>query len=263
VQKDGVRVTVTVDENPLHAGKPTWLTATVTNIGRDVLVWFHDGCAIPVSVFGQLAGAQWRPGTAQQGELERFKDYAVGHSGDLGIRIYFTPEAYIGKGGIGCADVGIADRIAPGGKITRRLQWNGQAYVQDGPPPSGPVRLLATFEYYWRASKGEPANITDQKITVPIDAWVVDGRIDLLDPPEIVDAALAAPAFADFIRARQVGNASEPVLRFDSATGLWTVGLIEYAGSVSRLHYALVEPQTGQVQAIGDRDWDFKIDGNP
>lgn len=263
IEKDGVRVIVALDENPLHAGKPTWATATVTNIGKGDLIWFHDGCAIPVGVSGPMDGARWRAGIEQEGSLKKFKEYAVGKTTDLTIHIYFTPEPYIGKGAIGCIDVGIADRIKPGARIHQRLQWNGQAHLLNGPPPSGPVRLMATFEYYWRATNGEPANILDQKITVTLDSWVVDGRTDLLDLPEIVDAALALPEFADFVRARQIGDANEPVIRFDDKMDLWTVGLIEYSGDVSRLHYALVEPQTGRVQAIGDRDWDFTTEGNP
>ena len=46
--REGVRVTIVLDANPLRAGQPTWVTTTVQNVGPDGLIWFHDGCGIVV-----------------------------------------------------------------------------------------------------------------------------------------------------------------------------------------------------------------------
>jgi hypothetical protein len=59
VERDGVRVRIELDRNPMPAGEPTWVATTVTNIGDDDLIWLHGGCAISVGVNGRMNGRRW------------------------------------------------------------------------------------------------------------------------------------------------------------------------------------------------------------
>ena len=47
IEANGVRVTIELERNPMPAGEPTWVTTTVTNTGRDDVIWLHGACAHP------------------------------------------------------------------------------------------------------------------------------------------------------------------------------------------------------------------------
>jgi hypothetical protein len=134
--------------------------------------------------------------------------------------------------------------------------------LQLGLPPSGPLTLRVSAGYYWRARDGEPANIRSALLEFDMQAWILTGRGDaLLDPPEVVDAALASQEFVTWLKSRRLRYGHDPVLRFDPSTGLWEVGLLDY--ETERLHVALVHPATGEVVSIVDRAWDSDVDGFP
>jgi hypothetical protein len=38
-EQNGVRLTIELERNPLPAGQPTWITKTITNTGRDAVVY--------------------------------------------------------------------------------------------------------------------------------------------------------------------------------------------------------------------------------
>ena len=46
--RDDIRVTVTLQRNPLPAGELSWVKTKVENIGDTNVTWFHGGCATPV-----------------------------------------------------------------------------------------------------------------------------------------------------------------------------------------------------------------------
>lgn len=266
VERDGVRLTVTLDRNPLVAGQPTWVTTEVRNTGRDDLIWFHDGCAIAVGVWGTVEGATWRLGGGHSAKGADFKLWALDNSGASGpVTIYFTPEKYIGYGRIGCPDIGLSDVVPPGGTIRAQALWDGQANRALGPAPSGPVELVGGFRYYWRETSGEPADITRQIIEVRLASWVVGGRDrTLLDPGEVVDAALADADFAAWIEGQEMRSGADAVLRMAPDQDVWWVGLVQYFDDkTSRLHAVLVHPRTGAVLGTVDRDWSFETEGNP
>lgn len=268
VEHDGVRVTIELERNPMPAGEPTWVKTTVTNVGRDDLTWFHDGCAIAVGVNGQMKDAGYRAGASLQAPFQTWKGYLLDvrtiRDGDVWIG--FTPERFIGKGSFACSDVGIGDRVRPGASISRRAQWNGLGYLYGPPPPTGMVDLVGSFSYYWRESTGEPDDITKQVIDVPLRTWVLGGSDVLLDPGEAVDAALADPRLPGVLARLELRNANEPYLRYDVVTSTYAIGVLVDGNPPqipSTLHTAIVDAHTGDVLDFVERIWDWQAEGNP
>jgi hypothetical protein len=261
-------VTIRLDRNPMPAGEPTWITTSVENTGQDAVSWFHDGCANPVGVWGQVE-ARWREGLQMIGDPAQFKRYALGLSLDLEgpapIYIQFVPEDRVGRGSVGCADIGITDEIAPGEVLERRQQWNGQAAGALGLAPAGPVRLDALFGYYWRASEAQPDEIIDRTIEVSLDAWVDPGKPEVhLDPPEVIDIALTDPQFAAWFAERDFANGVQDWVRFLPDANAWEVGVIEWnTPGGSRLHYVIIDPIDGTITDRVDRAWDQRADPMP
>ena len=267
-EQDGVRITIELERNPIPAGEPTWVRITVTNLGHDDLIWFHDGCAITIGVNGQLEDAGYRTGASLSAPFQTFKGYLldVRSIRDGDIWIGFTPEAYIGKGSFGCSDIGISDRVRPGASIAQRAQWNGLGYLFGPPPPSAGVDLIGSFRYYWRESTGEPEDITKQVIDVHLRTWVLGRAEVLLDPAEAVDAALADPRLPDFLARLKLRYANEPFLRYDTGTGTYAIGVLvdgDEPQTRSTLHTAIVDAHTGEVRDFRERIWDWQAEGNP
>ena len=133
VDNAGVRVSIEIDRNPVPAGEFSWVTTTVENTGPDAIHWYTDGCQIHVSVWGELplrwAWGRQEPSTGFAPEDFAgftFKDWALntapGGAGDDPIRLDFTPESHVGRGDMGCLDVG----ILPG-------PWLGRARLTTDP----------------------------------------------------------------------------------------------------------------------------------
>ncbi|OGO54433.1 MAG: hypothetical protein A2V85_05010 [Chloroflexi bacterium RBG_16_72_14] len=268
VEQDGVRVKIELERNPIPAGEWTRLTTVVRNTGDNVVTWFHDGCAITVGTWGEMASA-WRPGIAQTDVPATFKDRAL----DLAYRstplpgpiIDFVPERWAGTGTHGCADLGMSDLILPGKAIRQRYVWEGHAGHRWGPPPSGPVTLTGTFAHYWRGREEPEGDIRDRTIEVALDAWITGGADDSwLSPPEVVDAALADPAFVAYLETQDLGNGREEILWYRPELGAWEVGvLVWYEFPEPRLHLVLVDPHTGAIRDTVDRPWNEDVDGFP
>jgi hypothetical protein len=269
VEQDGVRVRLELERNPMPAGESTTLTAVVRNLGTDVVTWFHDGCAITVNTWGEMASG-WRLGTEHQGVGATFKGrvlyYSAGPTPMPGPIINFVPERHAGRGSFGCADIGLSDRIRPGEAITQRYVWEGQAGLRWGPPPSGPVTLTGTFAYYWRGrDEPEDLDLDNRKIAVPLDAWIAGGADEtLLSPPEVVDAALADPAFLRYLGTQDLGNGRDEILWYRPELGVWQVGVLAwYEAATPQMHLVHVDPRTGEVLETVDRPWDERMDGFP
>lgn len=255
VEQDGLRVTIRLDETPLRAGVPAWITKKVTNLGDEAVVWSHGGCVTTVNVLGTMDERPWRPGIAHEGIAAELKEWLISDNSLNGmIYIDFRHEELIGAHRGGCSDIGDGSRLRPGESITQRAQWNGSMDFRLGDPPSGPLHLKGSFRDYHRPAEGRPRD-SDAGIEIRLDTWVIDGRDpDLLDPPEVIDAALASPEFSAWLETRNIGNANDPAMAFDEDAGLWEVGLLEYD---TRTYYvARVHPRTGQVIDIIRRPWD-------
>ena len=267
-ERDGVRVTIELERNPMPAGEPTWATTTVTNVGRDNLIWFHDGCAISVGVNGKVANAMYRPGRSLPPAMDALKTYLldVRAIGDGEIWIGFAPERFVGKGAVVCSDVGIGDRVRPGASIRQRAQWNGLGYLYGPPPPTAAVDLVGSFRYSWREETGEPEDITKQVLDVHLPTWVVGRPDDVLDPAEAVDAGLADRRLADLLGGLKLRNANEPYLRYNPGTATYAIGVLvdgDPPQVPSMLHTAIVDAHTGDVIDFVHRIWDWQKEGNP
>jgi hypothetical protein len=260
-ERDGIRVTIELDRNPLPAGKQTWATMTVKNVGKGDVTWFHDGCAIAVGLQAKLVDVEWRKGKEHAGQSATFKSDLIRDIPE-GVWISFAPEWNIGKGSIGCADLGMSDTIHAGRSIKQRAQWDGMAYLRLGMPPSGRASLHGWAGYYYRG-KHRPANMLETGvIKVGGEVWIADGKDpSWLDPPEVIDAALADPEFVQWIAKLELGNGNQEILWFDLDLGLWQVGTLHYG--LKQLHYLLVDPVTGEVVDTVERPWVPDVDGYP
>jgi hypothetical protein len=266
IEQDGVRVTIELERNPMPAGEATWVSTTVTNVGSDDMVWFHDGCAVAVGVGGTMAGTKWRPGIGgQRGAALEYRSFALERLGvdDGSISIRFTEEARVGqKGTYGCSDIGIGDKLEPGDSIEQRARWDGSAGTLLGPPPTGLVRLTGSFRYYWREAAGEPENITTGVVDLPLDAWIEQSGPGGIHPAEAIDIALSDVRLANLLESRDLWNANEPLIRFDPSDSVWQVGLLEH-GDRPFVHLVLVDGATGTLRGWVERSWDFDVDGFP
>ena len=260
VENGGVRVSIEIDGNPVPAGEFSWVTATVENTGPDPIHWFTDGCEIHVGVWGELplrwAWGQREPSTESAPEDFAgftFKDWALntapGGARDESIRLDFTPESHIGRGEMGCADVGILQDLGPGERVSQRRRWDGQAALGFGPAPSGPAEVHAWFRHWWRDSELEGAR-ADIELRLPIE--IVGGRDPrFLSPGQAIDVALRVPALRELLgRNPSIQDWDMPVvLEVDDSTQLWRVGLRAIDGTAVTV---IVEPlQASVVDVIG------------
>lgn len=263
---NATRIELELERNPLPAGEPTWVTTRVTNTGTDDLVWFHDGCAITIGVTGAIEGAVLRSGLNLENPQMAWKGYLLDLTGPAPppATIYFTPEPFVGRGSVGCADIGIQDRIPPGGSIQQRAQWDGLVEPGLVPPPSGRVDLVGTLRYTRRASDPEPDDITEKTVSVNLDAWIVGDDPTLLHPGEAVDAALAEPRLTAILADRELRNGNEPVLRYDISRSAYEIGMLESGDlEVAIVHLVVIDAHTGELVEFVERPWDYDVDGFP
>jgi hypothetical protein len=263
---DGIRIRIELARNPLVAGERNRVDVTVTNTGRGVMTWFHDGCAQPVSVYGESLVA-WDPGRQLSPQGQMFKQYALGtYNGQPlpGARIRFVPKAMLGKGSYGCADLGMADRVKPGASLRRTLWWTGYTDVNRALPPTGPLRIDATAGYFWHGTK-EPERIADRAYELSLDAWVVGGTgAGRLSPAQVVDAAVADPGFAALLETQTLANGREEIAWYDAGTDTWEVGVMPWYETVPpQIHGVRVDAVTGAILGQLDRPWDEEVDGFP
>ncbi|MFV2063512.1 MAG: hypothetical protein ACC726_08355, partial [Chloroflexota bacterium] len=257
---DDVKLRLTLDDYPLVAGKPTWITTKVKNVGDTAITYWTDSCENAVGVRGELVGERWRPG--QPADVEAIRDAGRSQYDDLRWRSQEWNTAGIETIGLGfaakgvpnadewvCADIAIPHRVPPGGVVEQRLRWDGQALGRLGPPPDGVARITGSFDFRRPGTKGR------QNIEVQLDVPVTEGRDpELLHPMEAVDAALADDAFRALIEPVRIGNASEEVVLYDDERGVWVVGACgRFEKQWGYWKAAVVDAATGEVKRILDR----------
>ena len=265
--RDDIRVTVTLQRNPLPAGELSWVKTKVENIGDTNVTWFHGGCATSVGV-GGVVRTDWRVGSVHEGQRQAFKDAALGK--DYGESSYdspfvsFVPRDRLRTGSYGCADVGISEKLSPGASLKATHWWSGLDRATKALPPSGPVTLDIWSNYFWRGK--EPDQITDAvTFELTLDAWVSGGSSDSRPSPgEIVDAALGDAAFVEYLETQELHSGREVILWYDAAADAWEVGVMPwYETDPPRIHGVLVDATTGRVTGPLDRAWDEDRDGFP
>jgi hypothetical protein len=248
VEERGVRLRLVLERNPMPAGEPTWVTTELTNTGPDQLVWSTDGCATHVMVLGELTSHEWHDGVPQAGWAAEFKRN-VGQSGSA-MRLDFTPEAFVGIGDYGCADLAVEHRLPPGEAIVLRARWDGLIW-RAGLPPTAEAVVSATFQGWRREREGVNRR---RELKVELATWVA-GSPDapLMSAREAADFALRDPRLASWIRNVWIrrGNTID---EFDPARGVWHIGLaMERNGrNVTEARFATVDPATGRVLGVVD-----------
>ena len=264
-QVDGVKVRLTLDDYPLVAGKPAWITAKVKNEGDTAIRYVTDTCDIPFGIRGKMVGESWRPFEATDVSTilatgrSRYEDLRwrleQEYAGDPTIHVGFAPKGALGPEEWGCGgDIGRDHRLAPGETVEWRMRWDGGTIGtypagSFGPPPEGLARLRGTFDFK-RAGTADK-----QTIEVVLYVPVTDGRDPaLLQPMEAVDAALADGAFTALIEPVQLGDGWDEQLLFDAGREVWVVGACEdrprHAGTWKAV---VVDARSGEVRRLLDR----------
>jgi hypothetical protein len=254
--RDGIRVLVHLDQNPLEAGTPTWASIEVSNVSHEDVIWSHDGCAIPAGISGEMASS-WRSGIEQSGNAAKFKAQAIDDRlGNGQILIYFTPEPFVGKGEFGCADIGIAETLRPGDARHMRLRWSGMVARDKGLPPAGPVTLQIQAIYF------RPKSHTfDTQLKAEVPSWMTSSRGAIaLDPPEVVDAALADDALRTLVGGLDfLHGGFSSYLWYEPAIERWHVGVVVFCEDCpghGTVHGVDVNPHTGGVLERVEQPWD-------
>jgi hypothetical protein len=248
---EGVRVLIEADRNPMSAGEPTWVTTTVINRGPGVLRWMTDGCQIHVGVRGQMSGVRWSAGGPQHGAAQTFKSWANQTVVELSGPIMFglVPEPFVGRGDIGCADLGVPHELGAGNRVVMRHSWDGFTGTF-GLPPSGPAELVATFDYWWR--DGQPEG-RGPVVAARLPVLIAGGREPgALAPGQVLDVALSVPQFRAVLEAHPSLQEWDMPIRveFDPDNASWQVELRIEGGAT-----ALVEIDAfGDVRKVDVRD---------
>lgn len=256
VEEDGIRLSMTIERNPVRAGEPVWIRTTLRNVGDDAIVWQHGRCDSAVLVSGEMRDIEWRQGEPATGGFADFAWSAKSELTSVGtaIQLEIEPKGSIGTGGYGCSEIGYTDRVPPGASYRNRSRWDGTAQWQLGALPGGPATITATFGGYRRAGDTGRA---DKSVEASLDVLVTGGLDpDALHPPEIIDAALDDTGFAALIETIDVGDGNDPYVQYDPDLDLWQVGVLETRRDLLRI--ALVDQQTGDVVAVIERPF---IDG--
>jgi hypothetical protein len=259
---DGVDVRITLDANPLVAGKPAWVTTELTNLGRDRLYWYGPGCGIDVSVEGRIPGLEWRLGANQPGIAGKFKQSALWNANipdERSLYLDFVPEGIVKQGirsgEYGCLDIAIREELRPGRRFRDRMQWDGLVYLRAGLPPTSLADITGTFSRWWRAS--DPNERRREPIVVHLPTWIrgIDAPPSL-SVGEAVDVALTHDTFAEWVKQRiKRKDQWHTVTDLDPATGTWQIGLAQHGTGDTRI--VVVDSASGRPKAY----LSAKIDG--
>ncbi len=247
VDEEGIRLTVMLDRDRTEFGQRVLATATVENIGTDVVFWGHSGsCVYPASV-------QARPDDPVR--LSYGRDDWPGENGilksvtvderitDFDPAYGFLPAEWLDfEGDIGCTSDLVVSELAPGESLVGELGWDTLGYY-GMPPPPGSYTVDAAFHFM---SRGAPppqeagTDVFSVDLTLPI---AIDGpNVDYVSPGEAFDALLADDAFqarlADAPRGRWLRSGIE------FADGRWETALYLSASD------AKVEPVEAIVARI-------------
>jgi len=243
---------MTLDQNPMLAGVPTWVTTELRNLGNEDL-GYADDCSL-VGVYGAMGVARWRPGFSFRGRAADYKDWAIEslslHDGL--INIGFTPEEVLERGlevgEFGCGDMLIPATLRPGEARVTRARWMGFTMKSYAPPPTGRVTLTGTFSFYWRASEGlAPEGAHLRRIDVPLEAWIVGLAIPpVVHPTEAIDIAIADPVFGPWVLARPFRSGADWKLQYDVTLNRWRVGLLSY-NPEQRIREVIIDAASGLV----------------
>ena len=197
-ERDGIILTATIEREPLVAGGRSWLTVVIANRTNLVQTWLGGGCNIPASIWVDVA-AEVAPETGRNwgGMAGRFKDLLGVGEVPPSNRGYFVEEGFVDQGQIACtADLKIND-LEPGTALRQRSAWDGE--VNGVAAPTGPAVITVSYPHIGPRAAGDDPFGEPNPITLRIETAVVDGGVRVVAPAVAVDAALAHPAFSDWV----------------------------------------------------------------
>ena len=142
VERDGLRMILSIAPPPLRVGTPHAAEVTVENVGPNDAVYTADDCGLAIDAAYRPMGDWNAIGVRQVGIAAVFKDLALrgDQASGNGARSSLIPELFVGVESWGCRDVRIVRHLEPGGTIVERLQWDAWPGT-----PTGPIEVAAAF----------------------------------------------------------------------------------------------------------------------
>lgn len=223
VERDGVRLTIEIEQNPLSTRTPAWATMTAENLGTDNVIYGVGGCGLMAEVSGRILG-DWTGGVPQFGAAGAFKALALTSEKTAGspyLTVGLVPESLVDKENVGCADLLQLESLAPGALEVRRALWRG-----DGTDliPTDTLKLVARFPFFRR--EGEAPDREGPPLEVALPVRVRDASPSpLIGPGRAIDTALLQEEFVQFVATYPQAQWINPYLELDAEHAIWTVGL--------------------------------------
>jgi hypothetical protein len=196
-ERDGIRVSLTLDRAALPAGDRTLAVVTVENTTPERRLYQGGGCDFLASIDIATA-AEVQPAVGQRwpGTAGRFKDLLNPTPGPSSQGM-FVDERFVEPTRIVCtADLGV-NELSAGQRLEMRAIWNGEVNGVVAAP--GPARVTASFPYLGQPAGPDPFANAPQPIQAVIDVDVVDTGVRLLSPGQAIDAALGNAEFGAWL----------------------------------------------------------------
>lgn len=202
-ERDGVRVSLSVERAALPAGVRAWALVSVENTSPAVRRYQGGGCDFLASVTIETASAVTPdPGRDWKGIAGKFKQLVGPHAGASSAGS-FIDEQFADQGQVVCtADLGV-NEIKPGQRLEMRAAWNGEIFGVVAPP--GPARVKASFPYLGPVARADAFDDPPQPVEATVPVEVIDEGRRLLSPGQAIDAALQDPRFAAWVGSADMG----------------------------------------------------------
>lgn len=224
LEREGVRVTLTLDRHTYAPGEIVWAHVRVENTNAHPVIWRAGGCGYPATAAASVPGLQ-RPGRDWPGALGAYKQQVLEGHRSWGRTGFMEQQALLrvlGRGsGTACPAVALEERLAAGGVLEVTLGWDGGLVSPFAPDldrvraPEGPVTVVASFPL---GGFEDPSSIE-----VATTVELTGGPPALVSPGEAVDTALAEPRFARWLAPR-LGGEGYFVSGLSFGNGHWVLG---------------------------------------
>ena len=241
------------------AGQPTLARTTVRNVGGKPISW--DLGINGLGVGAWMTDASWRTGEPivelpEFGSPEFFaarNDLKVDLAGEMSpiVTRIWLPFELRKVDGVPVESDGLTvpATLRPGERIDFVHEWDGYTGLSGGLagsgglPPSGPVRISITA---WYTVDDPPTDVARAQI----DTTVVGGwDEERLHPLEVVDAALADPAFAQLMDEADFLRYDTGYITYVPDSDRWYVGSCGRPEDAEIQYWRLgaVDPVSGEV----------------